>query len=135
MIMLAIASVIVAYLLGSISFAVIFSKLFSHVDVRSQGSGNAGTTNVLRVSGVKAGVLTLLCDALKGTASCLIGMLAFKVAFGADNSVVVLCGEYLCGLLRCLSAPSSLNRQSNPYLQRVPCRSSHSQRQTNSLHR
>ena len=98
MIIAAIASVIVAYLLGSISFAVIFSKLFSNVDVRSKGSGNAGTTNVLRVSGAKAGVLTLLCDALKGTASCIIGMLAFKAAFGADNSAMILCGEYLCAL-------------------------------------
>lgn len=98
MIALAVLSVVVAYLLGSISFAVVFSKLFSHVDVRSQGSGNAGTTNVLRVSGVKAGVLTLVCDALKGTASCLIGMFAFKAAFGADNTVAYIYGEYLCAL-------------------------------------
>ena len=98
MIVLAVLSVVAAYLIGSISFAVVFSKLFSHIDVRSQGSGNAGTTNVLRVSGVKAGVLTLLCDALKGTAACLIGMVAFKAAFGQDNTVAVLYGEYLCAL-------------------------------------
>ena len=98
MIMFAILAVVASYLLGSISFAVIFAKLFSHIDVRSVGSGNAGTTNVLRVSGTKAGVLTLLCDALKGTVSCLIGMFVFKAVFGADNSVAVLYGEYLCAL-------------------------------------
>lgn len=96
MIVLAGLSIIIAYLLGSISFAVIFSKLFSHVDVRKQGSGNAGTTNVLRVSGVKAGVLTLLCDALKGVVACLIGVYAFKYAFDG-SSLMILYGKYLCG--------------------------------------
>lgn len=99
MIVVAVLAVIASYLLGSISFAVIFSKLFSHIDVRKQGSGNAGTTNVLRVSGVKAGVLTLVCDALKGAVSCLLGYFAFKAAFGTDNGAILLYGEYLCALL------------------------------------
>ena len=51
---------IIAYLLGSISFSVIFSKKFAGFDVREKGSGNAGTTNVLRSVGKKAAVLLSL---------------------------------------------------------------------------
>ena len=65
---------IVGYLLGSISFAVIFSKLFTGKDVREQGSGNAGMTNVMRTSGKLPGILTFLGDFLKGTFSVLIAM-------------------------------------------------------------
>ena len=63
---------IVAYLIGSISFSVIFSKKMAGFDVREKGSGNAGTTNVLRTVGKKAAILTLLCDALKGVVAVLI---------------------------------------------------------------
>ena len=68
---------IVAYLLGSISFAVIISKAFTGKDVREQGSGNAGMTNVMRTSGKLPGVLTFLGDFLKGTVSVLIAMKCF----------------------------------------------------------
>ena len=47
----AILAVIVAYLIGSINFAVIFGKLFMKQDIRNMGSGNAGTTNVMRNGG------------------------------------------------------------------------------------
>ena len=57
---------IIAYLLGSISFSVIFTKKFCGFDVREKGSGNAGSTNVLRTAGKKVALLTLLCDILKG---------------------------------------------------------------------
>ena len=53
---------IIAYLLGSISFSVIISKKMAGFDVRKKGSGNAGSTNVLRTVGKKAGALTLLGD-------------------------------------------------------------------------
>ncbi len=56
----------IAYLLGSISFSVIISKKLAGFDVREKGSGNAGSTNVLRTVGKKAAALTLLCDILKG---------------------------------------------------------------------
>ncbi len=55
-----------AYLLGSLSFAVIVSKAFGMADPRSYGSGNPGATNVLRSGKKLAAVLTLLGDALKG---------------------------------------------------------------------
>lgn len=64
---------IIAYLLGSISFSVIFSKKLAGIDVREEGSKNAGTTNVLRTVGKKAAALTLICDILKGVIAVLIG--------------------------------------------------------------
>ena len=57
---------IAAYLLGSISFAVVVSRLFGMADPRTYGSGNPGATNVLRSGNKLAAVLTLLGDAFKG---------------------------------------------------------------------
>jgi glycerol-3-phosphate acyltransferase PlsY len=57
---------IAAYFLGSIPFGLLLGKLFGGRDVRSAGSGNIGATNVARVAGPIAGVLTLLLDAAKG---------------------------------------------------------------------
>jgi glycerol-3-phosphate acyltransferase PlsY len=63
--------VTLAYLLGSLSFAVIVSKAMGLADPRSYGSGNPGATNVLRSGSRKAAIATLLLDALKGTAAVL----------------------------------------------------------------
>ncbi len=57
---------VAAYLLGSVPFAVIVSRLFGLADPRSYGSGNPGATNVLRSGNKKAALLTLLGDAAKG---------------------------------------------------------------------
>lgn len=57
---------IVSYLVGSLSFAVIVSRLFGLADPRTYGSGNPGATNVLRSGNKGAAVLTLLFDAVKG---------------------------------------------------------------------
>ncbi len=57
---------IIAYLIGSISFSVIFTKKFAGFDVRDKGSKNAGSTNVLRTAGKGVALLTLICDILKG---------------------------------------------------------------------
>jgi glycerol-3-phosphate acyltransferase PlsY len=54
------------YLLGSIPFGLLLGKLFGATDVRKAGSGNIGATNVARVAGPLAGILTLLLDAAKG---------------------------------------------------------------------
>lgn len=64
--MASIPAVLVAYLIGSISFAIIVSRLMSLNDPRSYGSGNPGATNVLRSGNKVAAILTLLGDALKG---------------------------------------------------------------------
>ena len=65
--MLKIAIILLAYLLGSIPFAVISSRIFGLPDPRSYGSGNPGATNVLRTGKKAAAALTLLGDGLKGT--------------------------------------------------------------------
>jgi len=57
---------VAAYLLGSIPFGLLLGKLFGAADVRKAGSGNIGATNVARVAGPLAGVLTLVLDAAKG---------------------------------------------------------------------
>ncbi len=64
--------VLAAYLIGSLSFAVILSRLFGMPDPRSYGSGNPGATNVLRSGRKAVAALTLLGDALKGAAAVLL---------------------------------------------------------------
>ncbi len=63
---------LIAYLLGSLNFGVIISKLVYKKDIRTFGSGNAGMTNMLRTFGKKAAVLTVTGDALKGVLSTII---------------------------------------------------------------
>ena len=88
---------LIAYLLGSISFSVIFSKKFAGVDVRTKGSGNAGSTNVLRVAGKKAALCTLICDVLKGVVAILIAFLVGKIIKADGNIAAILCE--IAGLL------------------------------------
>ena len=76
---------LVSYLLGSISFSVIFSKKLAGIDVREKGSKNAGSTNVLRVAGKQAAALTLICDILKGVFAILIAILIGNI-IKADNN-------------------------------------------------
>jgi glycerol-3-phosphate acyltransferase PlsY len=57
---------VASYLLGSIPFGVLFTRLFGGGDVRKVGSGNIGATNVARAAGPVAAILTLLCDFAKG---------------------------------------------------------------------
>ena len=64
--------IIIAYLLGNISTSYIIAKKMAGVDIRTQGSGNAGSTNVMRTLGKKAGVLTFIGDVLKGAGDVLI---------------------------------------------------------------
>ena len=90
--------VVLAYLLGSLSFAVIVSKAMGMADPRSYGSGNPGATNVLRSGKKKAAVLTLLGDALKGLvavviAKCLWDAGHITEATVAWVSVAVLVGH------------------------------------------
>lgn len=64
---LALIMIISAYLLGSISSAVLICRLLRLPDPRNMGSNNPGATNVLRIGGKKAAIAVLLCDMLKGT--------------------------------------------------------------------
>ena len=72
--MLELGWVIVAYLLGSIPFGVLFAKFFCRTNPQEAGSGNIGATNVTRLCGLRVGLLTLLCDAGKGAAAVAIGI-------------------------------------------------------------
>lgn len=81
---------IIAYLLGSISFSVIISKKMAGFDVREKGSGNAGTTNVLRSVGKKAAILTLICDVLKGVLAVLVAYIAGNIVKeGVDRALLI----------------------------------------------
>ena len=55
-----------AYMLGSIPFGLVFTRIFTSVDIRQEGSGNIGATNVRRIAGTSVGLLTLVSDVLKG---------------------------------------------------------------------
>jgi glycerol-3-phosphate acyltransferase PlsY len=78
-----------AYLLGSVSFAVVMSRLFGLADPRSYGSGNPGATNVLRSGSKAAAALTLLGDAAKGAVAVWL-VRAFGPPFGLGELTVAL---------------------------------------------
>ncbi len=81
---------VIAYLLGSVSFSVIISKKMAGFDVREKGSGNAGTTNVLRSVGKKAAIFTLLGDVLKGVIAILVAyIIGLIVKEGIDKALLI----------------------------------------------
>ena len=83
-------ALVVGYLLGSIPFGLVLTKLAGHGDLRRIGSGNIGATNVLRTGDKKLAALTLVLDALKGTAAVLIG-----ARFGPDAAILGGLGAFL----------------------------------------
>ena len=83
--------VILAYLLGSLSFAVIVSRFMGLSDPRSYGSKNPGATNVLRSGNKKAAIFTLLFDALKGWLP-VFGVVQYGAAFGLGESTAAAAG-------------------------------------------
>lgn len=99
-ILLAFAAVILAYLIGSINFAVIFSRIFIKKDIREVGSGNAGMTNVMRVAGALPGILTFVFDALKGFVACFIGKMIFSHLHTVTENPFFLAiyGAFICGV-------------------------------------
>lgn len=82
-----------AYLLGSIPFGLVFARLFGGTDIRSQGSGNIGASNVTRVVGPLPGILTLLLDAAKG------GVAVWVAARFTQHSDAWMMIAGLCGLI------------------------------------
>lgn len=78
-----ISFVVVAYLLGSFSSAVVVCRLMGYADPRTQGSGNPGATNVLRHGGKKAAIITLVLDMLKGVVAVLVAKLL------TDSSLII----------------------------------------------
>jgi len=92
---MAVLSVLLAYLIGSISTSTILSKWVAHLDIREHGSGNAGATNTLRVLGIKWGVTVLAIDIVKGVIAVLlasaIGNHHLWVTYAAG--IAVICGH------------------------------------------
>lgn len=84
------AALVFGYLLGSIPFGLLITRAAGLGDVRKIGSGNIGATNVLRTGNKKLAALTLLLDALKGTAAVLIAGL-----YGPDQAYVAGLGAFL----------------------------------------
>jgi glycerol-3-phosphate acyltransferase PlsY len=87
--MATVAFIVIAYLIGSLSFAVLVSRAFGLPDPRSYGSGNPGATNVLRTGNRLAAVLTLVGDGAKGWLAVFLAQrLAWK--FGVDDAGIAL---------------------------------------------
>lgn len=84
-------AVVAGYLIGSLSFAVIVSRLMGLSDPRSYGSGNPGATNVLRSGNKAAAILTLVFDALKGYLPVLL-VLKFGATYGLEEGTAALVG-------------------------------------------
>ena len=80
---------IIAYLIGSVNFSVIISKKIAGFDVREKGSGNAGTTNMLRSVGKKAALITLLCDILKGVVAIIISIILGNIVKEANRELLL----------------------------------------------
>ena len=80
---------IVAYLIGSINFSVLISKKKAGYDIREKGSGNAGTTNMLRNLGKKYAAITLVCDILKGIVAICIAIIVGKIMKDSNGALLV----------------------------------------------
>ena len=80
---------IIAYLIGSVNFSILISKKMAGFDVREKGSGNAGTTNMLRSVGKKAAAITLICDILKGVVSIVIAIIVGNIVKNLDREFLL----------------------------------------------
>lgn len=86
-----------AYLLGSIPFGLVFTRILTSVDIRHEGSGNIGATNVRRIAGTSIGLLTLACDVLKGVIPV---YLAMSLSYPSHLTYeIFICLTALCAFL------------------------------------
>ena len=100
-ILIAAATILQAYLLGSVDAGILISKFVYHDDVRKHGSGAAGMTNMLRTFGKKAAAMTAAVDVLKGVAAVCIGRWMFHL-LPADAGVSPYLGVYLAAIFAVL---------------------------------
>ena len=87
----ALAAIVIAYLIGSVSFAVLVSRAMGLADPRSYGSGNPGATNVLRSGSKAAAILTLAGDAAKGAVAVLLAQ-SFAQRYGFSDLTLATVG-------------------------------------------
>lgn len=85
--MMTIVLFVISYLIGSVSFSYLLTKVLRNEDIRNHGSGNAGATNTLRVLGKKPAIAVLLLDCLKG-----ILVVSVALWFADSSFIAVLCG-------------------------------------------
>lgn len=90
---LCLASAAVGYLCGNLQTAILISKRYYHDDVRGHGSGNAGSTNMVRVFGFKPGVVTFLGDFCKAIAAVLLGRLLMGTLGGYVSALFAVLGH------------------------------------------
>jgi len=91
--MIYIFSLIIAYLLGSIPFGIVITKLFNKGDLRKVGSGNIGATNVMRVGGLRLAGLVWILDMLKAVVAVLIGRYVGGAVFGVWCGFMAIIGH------------------------------------------
>lgn len=90
---------ILSYLIGSVNFSIILSKIVSGEDIRNSGSGNAGATNMLRTHGKKLAALTLILDVLKGIVCVVLAEIFVSRVSGEYKAALDnLCLPYIAGL-------------------------------------
>lgn len=88
-----IISLIIGYLIGSIPVSYLLVRFVGGFDLRSRGSGNLGTTNVLRALGIKYAVLNYILDMLKGAVSFWIALALFGSPFGLVGGIAAVLGH------------------------------------------
>lgn len=97
---LAVAAIL-SYLIGSLNYSIITSEVFAGIDIRSKGSGNAGSTNMLRSFGWKAGVITLLTDFMKAFVATLATRLLFTMYLPAYATLGTAVSGFFCAVGHC----------------------------------
>lgn len=85
--------ILFCYLVGSIPFSYIFSRVLGGVDIRARGTGNVGATNVLRTLGIKIAILSLMGDLSKGAISGWLGLHYGGMYLGAICAIIAVTGH------------------------------------------
>ncbi len=99
--LIALGLFVVTFLLGSIPWGVIISRVFFHDDIRAHGSGNIGTTNAMRTFGRAGGISVFVLDFGKGLLSGALALGAYVLMgrVGADTCALLAAGAHACALL------------------------------------
>ncbi len=92
---------VAAYLVGSLNYSIIVSQVFMKTDIRSKGSGNAGSTNMLRNYGWRAGAITLLTDFMKTIVTTLGAWAIFTVLYPEYTQTATALAGLCCALGHC----------------------------------
>ena len=94
-----ILTLILSYLIGSISFALVIGKMFYKTDIRGYGSDNFGATNTFRVLGKKVGAIVAIADLLKGTVACLLPQMFSSTVNPIICGLLAIFGHFIYNVL------------------------------------